>query len=97
MTHAPAVEPEPPVEVSPMTHRSLTEACVRPPGTPPSRCRGDLTFVDSRTDVAQATDGLEVGAILAVDSYHCDHCGHTLVVSHARECWFLRNQYPSIL
>ncbi len=80
-----------------MTHRALTEACVRPPGTPPSSCPGALTFLTSRIDAGQAVEGLAVGEMVAVDSYHCDHCGHTLVVGHAKECWVLRNAYPSPL
>ncbi len=94
MIHAPAIEPETPAEISPMTHRALTEACVRPPGTPASQCPGALTFLDSRVDAAQRAEGLEAGDVVAVDSYRCAHCGHTLVVGHARDCWVLRNAYP---
>ncbi len=92
MIHAPPVAPETPLEVSPLTHRSLTEACVRPPGTPPSQCKGALAFLYSQIDGAQAVDGYEVGDLVAVDSYSCGDCGHRLIVSHAERGWLLRNE-----
>ncbi len=75
-----------------LTHAALTELCTRPPGTPPSQCRGSLEFRDSAVDSAQAGEG-DVGTDVTIDLFRCGHCHQTLVVAIGPAGWRLRNEY----
>jgi hypothetical protein len=69
-----------------MTHMNLSEICIRPPGTPPSRCPGELDCLESRTDSAQAGEG-DVGDVVSVDFYRCRYCHQSIVIRHAADGW----------
>lgn len=85
------------------THDRVTKAVGRPPGVPPSECRGELVgvplgdslFAETR-DGAQVNEG-PVGAEVAVELYHCTGCGCRLVlVDYPDHQIRLRNAYGPV-
>ena len=83
------------------THADLTEQITRPPGWPPSQCRGTLFRVDAEgiaiddeapaiLDSAQAGEG-EPGTDVPIRLFKCHRCKATLVVSGDGDWRRLRN------
>lgn len=73
------------------THSELSESLLRPPGIPPSTCRGAMARVSPDgtpidwdapgiVDEAQASEG-DVGQTCEVRLYRCGRCRNCLVVA----------------